>query len=450
MWNPLDSITVRTFLILIGGTMLSGALVFTLAGTERKNLESHLRTHHATERIEQAIQLLDSAPQASRQAIAQVYANYGLRVDLTPTVGVVGQAPDSEITQELRQQLGSDRPIEIVDQENKDCPAFTGPHPEDKPHCISVFTALKDGTRIKLDVARHDHPPPPFRGNFMRDLIIFMAGLAVFAWIVALMTTRPLRRLARAANALGSNLKHPPLAETPGPREVREASIAFNRMQASIQSYIQERTFMLSAIAHDLQTPLTRLRLRLEKVSDPALRTALVADLTVTQSLVREGLDYAHTITTDEPFELVDIDSLTEALCNDAIDAGSEITFDGTSNTTIWGSPLALRRCISNLMDNAVKYGQFAHVSVQKSAGKALISVIDGGEGIPAHDLEKVFQPFHRLEDSRSRESGGTGLGLTIARIIAERHQGRITLKNMGVAELGLVAVLELPLAPSN
>jgi signal transduction histidine kinase len=264
------------------------------------------------------------------------------------------------------------------------------------------------------------------------------------------MTTKPLCRLARAANALGSNLQHPPLAETPGPREVREASIAFNRMQASIQSYIQERTFMLSAIAHDLQTPLTRLRLRLEKVSDPALRTALVSDLTVTQSLVREVLDYAHTITTDEPFELVDIDSLTEALCNDAIDAGSEITFDGTSNTTILGSPLALRRCISNLMDNAIKYGQFAHVSVQKSAGKAVISVIDGGQGIPAQDLEKVFQPFHRLEDSRSRDSGGTGLGLTIARIIAERHRGRITLKNMGVAELGLIAILELPLAPAS
>jgi signal transduction histidine kinase len=218
-------------------------------------------------------------------------------------------------------------------------------------------------------------------------------------------------------------------------------------MQTSVRNHIEERTYMLAAIAHDLQTPLTRLRLRLEKVDDPELRAKLVADLGATQDMVREGLDFARSIGMNEPFERVDIDSLIESLCNDALEAGCEVTFDGRIGQPIMASPHALRRCLANLLDNACKYGKFAHVSIKRKDNKAVITIIDGGPGIPEDQFESVFQPFHRLESSRSRASGGTGLGLTIARIIAEKHKGRILLGNMASADLGLMVTVELPLA---
>ena len=204
---------------------------------------------------------------------------------------------------------------------------------------------------------------------------------------------------------------------------------------------------MLAAIAHDLQTPLTRLRLRLENVQDEDLRGRLVADLTATQSMIREGLDFAQSVSQAEDFEAVDLDSLVAAICNDAADAGQDVIHSGRIGKSVMACPHSLRRCIANLLDNALKYGKFAHVSVKLEDAKAIVTIIDGGPGIPEDQLETVFQPFKRLEDSRSRSTGGTGLGLTIARIIAGQHRGSVKLKNMGPSDLGLMATLELPAA---
>ncbi len=297
-------------------------------------------------------------------------------------------------------------------------------------------------------MVHRNRPPPPFGGGFFKNLALFLSALTLLALVVAHMATKPLRKLAQAAHALSRNIDHPAIAVGEGSNEVREASAAFNSMQNSIRSYIEERTIMLAAIAHDLQTPLTRLRLRLEKVADEALRTKLVEDLTATQDLVKEGLEFARTMSADYPtFDLVDLDSLVETLCNDATDSGQEVTLSGKLGRPLRASPHALRRCIANLLDNAIKYGKFAHISVKQEHDKAIISIIDGGAGIPPDQIEAVFRPFNRLESSRSRNSGGTGLGLTIARIIAEKHHGSIKLKNMGSKDLGLLVTLELPIS---
>jgi signal transduction histidine kinase len=277
--------------------------------------------------VVQIIRLLDETPDSANASIVAIAREYGMRVDLAPSIAVIGKVPDSIITTELRATLGNNRDITVLQGEGTDCPVRR-PDPAPNmdnplPRCEIVLAKLKDGTSIRVDVAHRNHSPPPFGGGFFKNLAIFLSALTLIAFIVAHMATKPLRKLAQAAHALSRNIEHPAIAVGEGSKEVREASMAFNSMQNSIRSYIEERTIMLAAIAHDLQTPLTRLRLRLEKVSDEALRTKLVEDLTATQDLVTEGLEFARTMSADFPsFDLVDLDSLVETLCNDATDSG--------------------------------------------------------------------------------------------------------------------------------
>jgi signal transduction histidine kinase len=216
-------------------------------------------------------------------------------------------------------------------------------------------------------------------------------------------------------------------------------------MQARIRRDVQERTYMLAAITHDLQTPLTRLRLRLEKVDDEALHDKLVADLSAMQDTIREGLELARSADLREAFQPIDLDSLLDSACADAHDAGQDVTLQGKTGAAVLGAPNALRRALMNLIDNAVKYGRLARVEAGVEGKLAVVRIRDAGPGIPEDQLGTVLDPFFRLESSRSRETGGTGLGLTIARNIAERHGGTLTLANR--PEGGLEAKLSFPRA---
>jgi signal transduction histidine kinase len=444
--------TGRFFLLLLGGTIVSAALALVLAAYEGKDLLAEVRARHLTERVEQIVLTLEATPAASRARIAAIFAKSGVRIDFSDSMALIGHPEDTEITAALKKTLES-RNATAVLRVADDCPVRangSGPTNAGRPprECRSIFATLLDGTPLRIDIATpSDRLPPPFRPNFMPYLLLFFFCVAVLAFLVARLATRPLRNLAQAAHGLGRNLEQPRLPEDKGPTEVREAANAFNSMQSQIRHYIEERTYMLAAIAHDLQTPLTRLRLRLEKVEDEGLRSKLVNDLTVTQDMVKEGLDLARSLNTEEPYELLDMDSLIETICNDATDAGLEVTFSGKVGVPVMARPNALRRCLTNLVDNAVKYGQFAHVIVKRDGQKVSVSVIDGGPGIPEHQLLTVLQPFKRLEDSRSRASGGTGLGLTIAHNIASKHRGTLRLRNICAGGLGLEAVLEMSIA---
>ena len=284
------------------------------------------------------------------------------------------------------------------------------------------------------------HPPfSPYSGPYL-GLFLLLIGLLAF--FVARMTARPIKQLATAAGELGRDIDRAPLPET-GPPEIRQAATAFNAMQARIRRQIQHRTHMLAAITHDLQTPLTRLRLRIEKVADTELRNKLIDDMTVMHSMVREGLELARSMDSAEPMQRLDIDSLLNSVCADATDAGQDVTLQGRAGALVMAQPGALRRCLINVIDNAVKYGRYARVTVAHEQDKITIRVRDGGGGIPDAQLEAVFEPFQRLESSRSRDTGGTGLGLTIARNIAENHHGTLSLRNH--PDGGLEATLQLP-----
>jgi len=279
------------------------------------------------------------------------------------------------------------------------------------------------------------------RINHPYVIALYVISFLLLAYAVARIALKPLRELARAAASLGDDIDSPPLPES-GPTEVREAAIAFNAMQARIRRDVRERTSMLAAITHDLQTPVTRLRLRLEKVGDQELREKLIADLALMSETIRDGLDLAQSLESREPNVRIDLDSVLASVCNDATDAGHDVRIEGQTHAFIVGSPSALRRCITNLVDNAIKYGTRATISAEASGDRAVVRVLDDGPGIPQDQLDTVLDPFVRLETSRSRETGGTGIGLTIARNIAQRFGGTLTLKNR--IEGGLEASLVL------
>jgi signal transduction histidine kinase len=212
-----------------------------------------------------------------------------------------------------------------------------------------------------------------------------------------------------------------------------------------LRSHIEERTRILAAITHDLKTPLTRLRLRLEQCRDEPLRTRLVEDVAAMQALVDEGLDLARSLDSGPPPQIVDLSALLQSLCDDTVDAGGEARFDGPDGALTLGRPKALRRSFVNLIDNAVKYGGKADISLERSGGEWLIRITDSGPGIPEEHLDRVMQPFFRLETSRSRETGGTGLGLSIAANLLAVQGGTLSLHNR--PQGGLEARVRLPVS---
>jgi len=255
--------------------------------------------------------------------------------------------------------------------------------------------------------------------------------------------TDPLTRLSRAAEKLGTDVQAPAIPET-GPEEVRRTAHAFNVMQHRIRRFVDDRTQMLGAIAHDLGTPITRLRLRAEFVEDEELRSKMLRDLDDMQHMVGSTLSFIREDATSEPQTTVDLGSLLTRVCDDFTDAGSDVELAEIPRWILLDCrPIALRRALGNLIGNAVKYGGSARVSLDIEPEKILIIIDDDGQGIPEDRREDVFQPFFRLEDSRNRETGGTGLGLAVARTIMRAHGGDIRLSNG--PESGLRVELSMP-----
>lgn len=448
--KPLSgSIANRIFLILLAGIVLAGGTTSWLSGKGRSEALLEARNQHLADRIEQIVLAMDTVPPATRAQVLTVASNFGMDVRAVSTMPVhVNKADDStpaSLASLLQVQLGSDRLIGTARE--SDCTPTSAEHKNRT--CQVIYASLADQTVLRLQMRGSDRSAAP-RVHSPSTLytpsntILFLVLIALLAYLVSRMATRPIRQLATAANALGNDIDHPPLKEQ-GPTEIRQAARAFNAMQARIRRQIQHRTHMLAAVTHDLQTPLTRMRLRLEKVPDEELRHKLIDDLAVMHGLVREGLDLARSMDSVEPMQRMDIDSLLDSICADAADAGQQVSFSGQSQAAIAAQPNTLRRCLSNLIDNAVKYGQQAAVSVSKEPGHVAIRIRDNGPGIPQEQLDVVFDPFYRVETSRSRDTGGTGLGLTIARNIAENHRGTLVLRNH--PDGGLEALLTLPLA---
>jgi signal transduction histidine kinase len=280
----------------------------------------------------------------------------------------------------------------------------------------------------------------PYR--LLVSIAVLLIAVVAVSLVAVRWATRPLNALADAAGELGKNINRPPLPEK-GPEEVRRAAQAFNTMQARLIGYIRERTALLAAMSHDLKTPITRLRLRSELLEDPQQRVKFIRDLDEMEAMVRDTLAFLGGLESGEPVKPVDTMALLESLQADMVEMGGTVSIGGVAKAPFPGRPQALKRCLANLLENAVKYGKSARVIVDDDDTRLEIRIQDEGPGLPQAELEKVFEPFYRVEGSRSRETGGTGLGLTIAKSVAEAHGGSLVLRNR--TEGGLEAVLALP-----
>ena len=301
---------------------------------------------------------------------------------------------------------------------------------------------LPGGTQVMQVTAKPTIAPFNY-ARFLTVFALFAVIVLTGGWYLTSRVTAPLALFSDAAERLGRNVDGPPLPED-GPEEVRQAAAAFNRMQGRVKKFVADRTTMLAAISHDLRTPITRMRLRVEFVPDDTDRAKLISDLDEMEAMIAEALAFARNEAETETVVPIDLQDLVEDIASDQQAVGAEVVVHPGTPAIVSGRPSALRRALTNLVRNAIVYGTKADIRVERREDGFAIIVADEGPGIPEDELEHVFTPFFRLEESRNKSSGGVGLGLSVARSTARAHGGDITLANR--AEGGLAATLTLPL----
>jgi len=466
------SLFSRLVLVLLTGLVIAQLLSLAVHLHERGELLSQASGMQAAQRVADIVKLLDSLAPTERRRIVQVLSAPPVMISLDQGP-LAGREQDADASARaalfgamLRRFLGDGWPVVATVAEAEAVPlkpatkrGFKGPdmHGGWMPPGAAMHFASQPGFSFIAQVRLHDgtlvtfdsRQPAQTEGwpyRLLISLVVLLVAVVAVSLIAVRWATRPLNALADAADELGRDIHRPPLPEK-GPEEVRRAARAFNTMQARLAGYIRDRTRVLAAMSHDLKTPVTRLRLRSELLGDPHMKDKFTKDLDEMESMVGATLDFLRGLENREPVKPVDIMALLESLQADLRETGSAVEIEGATVKPYPGEPQALKRCLGNLIENAVKYGQSARVLVDDNDARLEIRIQDRGPGLPPAELEKVFEPFYRVEGSRSRETGGTGLGLTIARGIAEAHGGRLSLRNR--EEGGLEATLELPRTPA-
>jgi len=466
----------RLVLILLGGLIFAQLATAYINLAERDRLLLAVSGTQQAQRIADVVKLLDSLGPGERERIVAVLSVPPLVLSLhdSPKVpsGVQAGRPATMFTALLRDSLGDDREVRVEPGEAFDPawppgagpghrpgivgsgPAMMGGRPgmmgggpgmaRSGPHAGPVFRTevqLRDGrwARFGTELAQAATPLP---WRLALTLAVLSIAVLVLSFVAVRWVTRPLHLLADAAEALGKDINRPALPEE-GPLEIQQAARAFNTMQTRLSRFIEDRTRILAAMSHDLKTPITRMRLRADLLDDEELRQRFEADLKEMESMVTHTLEFMRGLGGNEARQAVDVMALLESLQSDNETMGRTMHVEGQAGAPYVAVVSLLKRCLGNLIDNAVLYGNAVTVKVEDTPQCLTLRVLDEGPGIPQGELEKVFEPFHRLEGSRSRETGGTGLGLTIARNIAQTHGGDITLRNR--PGRGLEAVLTLP-----
>lgn len=390
----------------------------------------------AAEQVIAATQLLDRATPQEREALTKALTGIFLRVH------VQSGAPDTGRT--LRPGAGGNF--------EKEARELLGPlqHREvrvgyrgewDWDGIIMLSVQLLDGNWVIYEFPIRAFGMFQQGSSGVGPWIFWLLVAGAIFWFSNRLA-RPLRTFAAAAENLGRDINIDPLPVT-GSKELRRASKAFNEMQKRVQRMVDDRSLMLAAIAHDLRTVLTRLRLRTEFIEDMEQQTKAGADIEEMQAMLDAGLAFARGETEVEDRRLVDLADLTRCLTEDLTQTDGPARYHGPQSLSYRCGPNEMRRAISNLIRNAIAYGVEADVHLNPGPNGVSLTVSDKGPGIPTELQEQVFQPFFRVEGSRNRETGGTGLGLAIARTIARRHGGDIQLRNGPTG--GLVVELTLP-----
>ncbi|MDW9591627.1 HAMP domain-containing protein [Sinorhizobium meliloti] len=424
------TLRARLFVILLAGLTIAHAMSFAALFSERYIAARSVMFNTLETDVATSIAILDRLPATERAAWLGRLERGSYRFVLgrgLPGSRVLNEA-DVEVADKVRAAIGAKYPIEV----------------ESIPGGVRRLQAhlrLSDGEPLTIDITPRGVMPV---ADWLPYVLVAQLSLLVLcSWFAVRQATRPLADLAKAADTLDPNSRTPRLSET-GPREVAYAATAFNAMRDRIAQYLEERVQILAAISHDLQTPITRMKLRAEMAEASIERDKLITDLDEVERLVKEGVAYARSAHgKDEKASRIDLASFIESLAYDYQDTGKAVTVAELGDGAIVTRPHALRRILTNLIDNALKFGGSAEIEVQRRPeGTVTIKVLDHGPGIPEDQLEAVLQPFFRLEQSRSRDTGGTGLGLAIAQQLATVIGGSLTLRNRDGG--GLAAELSL------
>jgi signal transduction histidine kinase len=456
----------RLVVVLLTGLLLAQLASAYINLAERGELLYRAGGMRLAQQISDIVRLLESLPPAERRKVAAVFNAPPLIVSLdraalgNEVVSAESDLARSMFSAVLRYALGEEAKIVTLRRSappaGASAPGWPGPRKGMMPHRMGepgpggafflIQVALRDGALVTFDSQLSPQEAAlPWRVAL--TLLLLLLTVVVLSLIAVRWMTGPLSLLARAAEQLGENIHNPPLAEG-GPTEVRRAARAFNTMQRRLAQYLSDRTRILTAMSHDLKTPITRMRLRAEALEDEALRARFVHDLGEMEAMVTQTLEFMRDTSATEPAQPVDLMALIESLRDDYADMGKAVAVEGTIRQPVQVRPHALRRCLANLLDNAIRYGERATIALEERASEVVIRVLDEGPGMSAEELAKAFEPFYRGEASRSRETGGTGLGLGIARNIARAHGGEVTLRNR--AGWGLEATLVLPRAAQS
>ena len=416
-----EGIAGRLSLLLLGGLAVFGLVGGLLYLDERRDRVEENFARALSVRVVAIVELLEGASAADRERIRAALTDRRVRIRLLPErpQEIEWQAPE-RFDENAARLLEALHPRPVLMRLGDVAPDGARARPR-----LLVAIGLEPGAWAEFAVRTPRWP---------RARTFLWLGLSALLVVLALVwgahrMTRPLRQIAEAADRLGLDAGPPPLPEH-GPRELRKATRAFNRMTARIRHLVDDRTLLLAAVSHDLRTMLTRLRLRAEFIEDGEQRGKAAADLDEMQAMLDATLAFARDEAADDHPVPVDLASLLRELSADLADAGRAASFDGPESLTLPGRPVALRRLFENLIDNALRYGEEASLTLRQGNGRAEALVDDRGPGIPEALRERVFDPFFRLEASRSRDTGGSGLGLAVVRAIVQRHDGAIRLED--------------------
>ena len=464
-WLP-RTLFGRLLLVLASGLLVAQLLSAAINVAERDRLLSSSFGMQPAQRIADVVRLLDDLGEAERQRVVAVFRVPPLVLSLHAAPLTAEGATSAWQTQmfasRLSAALGGGRPVRVESREGY-APAAPiagspGMHPGPMrggggggmmmgrgagaaAAIVRTEVQLRDGAWARFDTELPAAPQAlPWR--LALTLAVLLASVLALSYVAVRWVVQPLQQLTQAAQALGHDLKRPPLPED-GPREVQQAARAFNTMQQRLAAFIDERTRMLTALSHDLKTPLTRMRLRADLLDDDEQRLRFESDLKEMEAMVTQTLEFMRGLGGNEPQQPVDMTALLAALQADNQAMGRSVVVEGRASRPCIGVASLLKRALGNLVDNAVLYGGRATVRVEETPDRLVLRILDDGPGIPEAELERIFEPFARLETSRSRATGGTGLGLGIARNIARTHGGDVVLHNR--PEGGLEARLTLP-----
>lgn len=442
-WLP-RTLVGQMIAILLGGLLFSHLVTSWIYSSDRDQALRAVGGFAVTQRIANLARLIDEAPADWRDRIVAAASDPTLRVSLSAQPPFVASAGSDDADVPIRQYLAGQLPdalasrlrIAVTGTQGPLAPQFQHTMPMMGPwmhgamswRSLEAAVQLSNGQWLSF-VAALPNAGPAASWQFMVAML-FMSVIVVFTSIWAVRrVTAPLSILARAAEQLGRDVNAPPVAEV-GSSEMRQAAHAFNEMQGRLQRLIQNRTRILAALSHDLRTPLTLLRLRTEGLPEGEDRERMLANIGELDTMIEGTLRFARDEAAAEPLRKTDLTALMAAIVDDMADVGLPVTLVATAPVVLECHPSGLRRAVVNLLDNALKYGKLAQVSLLATPNDVTIRIDDEGPGIPQDELANVLEPFYRLEQSRNRETGGAGLGLAIAQSVAQAHGGQISLTN--------------------